>query len=94
MNRSERVSEATKLYAQMTSVEQKLSEWPSVLPSPPDIRSRQDLMAVRAQMAAIEHQISLLRLLQSENRLRQQLWIAVPSLLSGIVGTLLLQYFK
>lgn len=91
MERAERIKRAGDLYHQLANLEHRLSEWVS---APSEARPRQNLMCARAQVAVLEHQISLLRLLQSENRLRQQLWIAIPTVLSGIAGTLLLQYFK
>jgi len=51
-------------------------------------------MLIRAQMAAPEHQVALLRLIQSEDRLRQQLWIALPSLLGGTALAFLVQYWR
>jgi hypothetical protein len=51
-------------------------------------------MLIRARMAALEHQIALLRLIQSEDRFRQRLWIALPSLLGGAALAFLAQYLR
>jgi hypothetical protein len=94
MNASERIKNANDLYKQLSLIARKLSfsdsnERPEAVVPP-----GKELQGLRAQMAAIEHQIALIRLIQSENRLRQHLWIAIPSLLSGALVTLLVQYIK
>ena len=87
MQRTERIHRASDLYHQMASLERQLA----LLAQAPEVTAPKTLMVIRAQMAALEHQIALLRLIQSESRLRQQLWIAIPSLLGGSLATLLLQ---
>lgn len=90
MKRSERIDQAKALYVKLAEVESQLS----TASSSTEAHASRAMAAIRALMAALEHQISLLRLIQSEDRLRQQLWIALPSLAGGAVLTLLVQYLK
>lgn len=90
MNRCERISRASDLYHKLALLEQKLDDSINISC---DQKRRQLLMVTRTQMAAIEHQIALIRLLQSENRLRQQLLIAIPSVMGGSAITYLIQKF-
>jgi hypothetical protein len=91
MKRWQRIRQATALYRKLGDLETQLS---ASFATPLDSRPRLDLMLIRARMAALEHQIALLRLIQSEDRLRQQLWIALPSLLGGAALAFLAQYLK
>lgn len=91
MNRSERVTRASNLYEKLQDVERNLA---SIAKNPNSQQNVKDVAVTRAQMAALEHMISLLRLIQSESRLRQQLWIAIPSIACGSALTLLIQYLK
>jgi hypothetical protein len=44
------------------------------------------LTGYRLQLANLEHQLSLLRLLQSEDRLKQNLWKLMFGVLGGVAG--------
>lgn len=91
MERIERIKRARDMNDRLGCLERSLGECLRVAP---ESRPRHDLMAIRAQMTALEHQIALLRLVQSENRLRQQRWIAIPSLLGGAVLALVRHNLK
>ena len=54
---------------------------------------RQEEAQRRERLKILEAQLAVMRFLQSERRLMQQLWIAIPSLLGGSLATLLFQRF-
>ena len=91
MDRCERIRRTSDLYHKLAHIEGRLA---SLAISPGEQQDRTFLMNLRGQMAAIEHQISLIRIAQSENRLRQQLFIAIPSLIGGSAITYLLQFLS
>jgi len=91
MERPERIKCASDLYHQLTCLERTLCDLPK---ASSETKPHNELPGIRSQMTCVEHQIAILRLIQGENRLRQQLWIAIPSMLGGSVLTFLIQWLS
>jgi hypothetical protein len=81
MNTKTRKEKAIQIFDELSSLQAK---WDS---SPLDESKH------RENLKILETKIATIRFIQSEQRLRQQLWIAIPSILGGSIFTLLLQYF-
>ena len=91
MERPERIKRASDLYHQLTCLERTFCD---LSKASSEAKPHKELLGIRSQMTCVEYQIAILRLIQSENRLRQQLWIAIPSMLGGSVLTFLIQWFS
>lgn len=85
MNRRERRKNAEILYQKFTSARER------ILLIDPKIEEPK-LKSIRAELACLEHQLSVLRLLQAEDRLVQYLWRAVFGLIGAGVGAAALYF--
>lgn len=86
MNRRERRNNANILYDRLTSARDRI-----LLIDPRNEEPK--LKSIRMELACLEHQLSVLRLLQAEDRLLQYFWRAVFGLIGAAVGATAL-YFK
>lgn len=86
MNRCERKRRASDLYGDLRSIKLKIVGIPK---GEEDTR----LKSIRPEMACVEHQIAILRLLQAEDRLVQYFWRAVFGVVGAVIGAFGL-YFR
>lgn len=84
MRRQDRIQHAKRILRELQELE---ASWRI------DNSQQQQETSRRERLKNLEAQLAVIRFLQSERRLMQQLWIALPSLLGGSFITLLFQRF-